>query len=141
MANSRSARKRIRSNEAKRLRNRTVRTAVRTKIARTRKLAVGSAAVEEITTQLRLAIKSLDKAGEKGILHRNNVARRKSRLMSQVAGLLKVHASPDSEEAKTTKARATGTSVAKKKPAAKTAAKPAAAKAKAKATAGTTRKK
>jgi len=81
VANSRSARKRIRANEGKHLRNRAVRSAVRTKITKARRALLGieAAAAEQ---HVAAAIRELDRAAEKGILHRNNAGRRKSRLMA-----------------------------------------------------------
>jgi small subunit ribosomal protein S20 len=89
MANSRSARKRIRSSERKHVRNRAVKSAVRTKVIKARHalLEEGSATGE---AELHAAIKALDRAAEKGILHRNNVRRRKSRLASMAARLATV---------------------------------------------------
>jgi small subunit ribosomal protein S20 len=86
MANSRSARKRIRSSERKHVRNRAVKSAVRTKVIKARHalLEEGAATGE---AELHAAIKALDRAAEKGILHRNNVRRRKSRLASMAARL------------------------------------------------------
>ncbi len=105
MANSRSARKRIRSNERKRVRNRIVRSAVRTRIGRVRRSLV-SGQVAGIEDELRAAIKALDKAAEKGILHRNNAARRKSRIMAMAAKLT-LMAGSEAEQA-VTRAAATG---------------------------------
>lgn len=82
MANSRSARKRIRASERKHERNRAVRSAVRTKVAKARRALLGGDDRLEATTQLTVAITALDRAAEKGILHANNAARRKSRLMA-----------------------------------------------------------
>ncbi len=89
MANSRSARKRIRSSERKHVRNRAVKSAVRTKVIKARHalLEEGTATGE---AELHAAIKALDRAAEKGILHRNNVRRRKSRLASMAARLATV---------------------------------------------------
>jgi small subunit ribosomal protein S20 len=86
VANSRSARKRIRANERKHVRNRAVRSTVRTKVAKARRelLSADATAGPE---ELRLAISALDRAAEKGILHRKNASRRKSRLMSLAAKL------------------------------------------------------
>lgn len=56
------------------------RSAARTYIKRTRRL-VAEGKLEEAQEAARQAISTLDRAAEKGILHRNNVARRKSRLM------------------------------------------------------------
>jgi small subunit ribosomal protein S20 len=56
------------------------RSAARTYIKRTRRL-VAEGKLDEAQEAARQAISTLDKAAEKGVLHRNNVARRKSRLM------------------------------------------------------------
>ncbi|MGH7665918.1 MAG: 30S ribosomal protein S20 [Candidatus Dormibacteria bacterium] len=79
MANSSSARKRIRSSARKHERNRRVRTSVRTAVAKARR-AVDD--VEEGSeSAIRQAASALDKAAAHGVLHPRNVARRKSRLM------------------------------------------------------------
>src|SRR3984893_9511888 len=84
MANSRSARKRIRSSERKHIRNRAVKSAVRTKVIKARHalLEEGGATGD---AELHAAIRALDRAAEKGVLHRNNARRRKSRLASMAA--------------------------------------------------------
>lgn len=82
MANSRSARKRIRANERKHLRNRAVRSAVRTSITKARRSLVATEPAEETADNVLRAVKALDRAAEKGILHRKNADRRKSRLMT-----------------------------------------------------------
>ena len=58
----------------------TVRTSTRTHIKRFRSLLEKSK-VTEAESALQIAVKALDKAAEKGVLHKNNAARRKSRLM------------------------------------------------------------
>ena len=88
MANSRSARKRIRANERKHVRNRAVRSAVRTKVTKARRALVGLDEGLEMQDQLVTAISALDRASEKGILHRRNAARRKSRLMAMAHRIL-----------------------------------------------------
>lgn len=80
MANHKSAIKRIRSSERKRIRNRIVRGRARTAVKRVRQ-ALESGDIAEAQQSILVAIKSLDKAVSKGVLHRNNAARRKSRLM------------------------------------------------------------
>jgi small subunit ribosomal protein S20 len=89
MANSRSARKRIRSSERKHERNRAVKSAVRTKVIKARHalLDEGGAGGD---TEVHAAIRALDRAAEKGVLHPNNVRRRKSRLASMAARLSNV---------------------------------------------------
>jgi small subunit ribosomal protein S20 len=75
VANTKSAMKRIRQNERRRLRNRAVRSQVRTvvKVARAIEGPEQRATIEE-------AIRSLDKAVSKGVIHRNTAARKKSAL-------------------------------------------------------------
>ena len=79
MPNTASAKKRLRQNEARRERNRAVKSAVRTQIKKVHQaLQAGELAkAEEI---YRLAAKQLDQAGAAKIIHTNAIARRKSRL-------------------------------------------------------------
>lgn len=85
MANIKSAIKRNKQNERRRLRNRVYRGRARTFVNRAR---VAIAAQDENAEEtVRKAISALDKAAEKGILHKNNAARRKSRLMKRLAQL------------------------------------------------------
>ena len=76
MANTRSARKRIRQNEKRRLRNRAVRSAVRGSVKSAREALGGKSSA----TAVRDAIRALDRAVTQGIIHRNTAARRKSKL-------------------------------------------------------------
>ncbi len=82
MPNTRSAAKQMRVAERRRIRNRTVKSAVKTFIRKAERTIVAS--VDEAQTQVVQAIKSLDKAAAKGILHKRNAARRKSRLMKKL---------------------------------------------------------
>lgn len=86
MANHKSAIKRIRSNERKRQRNRVWRSRARTEIKKARKSIEGSS-LEDARSATLEAIRTLDKAANKGVLHPNNAARRKSRLMKRLAEL------------------------------------------------------
>lgn len=79
MANTKSALKRARQNERRRLRNRVYRSAARTYVKKVRRL-VGESKLEEARVAIVAAVKALDKAAEKGVIHKNNAARRKSRL-------------------------------------------------------------
>ena len=85
MANIKSAEKRWRQSLKRRLRNRAVRTTARTHI-KTVNRTIGAG--EPDAEALKLAVRALDKAAEKGIIHPNNAARRKSRLMSRFAAAL-----------------------------------------------------
>lgn len=78
MANTPSARKRIRQNEKRRLRNRGVRSAVRSSVKSAREALGGKDA--DVGATVREAIRAIDRAVTKGILHRNTAARRKSSL-------------------------------------------------------------
>jgi small subunit ribosomal protein S20 len=88
LANIKSAIKRNKQNEKRRLRNRIVRGRARTFVRRARvEIAGGDLAASLAAT--REAISALDKAAEKGVLHPNNAARRKSRLMRHLNELKK----------------------------------------------------
>ena len=80
MANTKSAEKRIRSNERKRVRNLSYRTRTKSAVKKA-ELAIASGADAEAA--VREAISTLDKAAVKGIIHKNNAARRKSRLVAK----------------------------------------------------------
>lgn len=86
MANKKSAIKRIRQNEKRRLRNRSFRGNARKSIKKAR-LAIESRDVETAQSATMQAVSALDKAAEKGVLHKNNASRRKSRLMKKLAAL------------------------------------------------------
>ena len=84
MANIASAKKRIRSSARRRERNRVYRSAARTYVKNTRSL-INSGDLEAAEEMSRLAVKTLDKAARKGVVHPRNAARRKSRLMKALA--------------------------------------------------------
>lgn len=84
MANLPSAKKRMRQNVKRRARNQQYRSAARTYVKRTRQL-IAAGNLEEAEETVRLAASTLDKAARKGAIHPNNAARRKSRIMSQLA--------------------------------------------------------
>ena len=88
MANIKSAIKRNRQNEKRRLRNRTYRGGARTQVKKAR-LAIADGKSEAATAAVSEAIRSLDRAASKGVIHKNNAARRKSRLMKQLADIQK----------------------------------------------------
>lgn len=82
MANHRSALKRIRQNETRREHNRIFISRARTFVKKAR--VAQSSTLEAATEATRLAIQELDKAASKGVIHKRNAARRKSRLMKQL---------------------------------------------------------
>ena len=86
MANSKSAEKRIRTSERKRLRNRPYRSAARTFVKKA-ELAISSGDQQTAEVAVPLAIRTLDRVAAKGVIHRNNAARRKSRLMKKLHAL------------------------------------------------------
>ena len=85
MANIKSQIKRNRQNEKHRLRNKSVRSELRTRT----KSAVDAvtAGAEDQEDALRLAMKRIDKAASQGVIHKNQAANRKSRLMRRIAAL------------------------------------------------------
>jgi small subunit ribosomal protein S20 len=88
LANIKSAIKRNKQNEKRRLRNRVYAGRARTFVRKAR-TAIEGGEVEDARQATLEAISALDKAAEKGILHKNNASRRKSRLMKHLAKLEK----------------------------------------------------
>lgn len=88
MANIKSQIKRNRQNEKRRLANRIYIGSSRTAVQKARK-AMEAGTKEEAQVLALDAIGKLDKATAKGVLHKNNAARRKSRLMKRLAALTK----------------------------------------------------
>lgn len=86
MANIKSQIKRNRQNEKKRVSNRVYRGSARTFVQKARVALAGGDEATSVEA-VRLAISALDKAAEKGVIHKNNAARRKSRLMKRLAAL------------------------------------------------------
>ena len=80
MANTHSAKQRIRNSARKAIFNRLHRSRARTYIKNTREL-VAKKDLETAKTQVLVSISALDRAAGKGVVHPNNAARRKSRLM------------------------------------------------------------
>jgi small subunit ribosomal protein S20 len=69
--------------ERKGLRNRPIRTATRTYVKKAQE-AIGTGDLEAAVESTNQAIKVLDQAATKGVIHKNNAARRKSRLMARL---------------------------------------------------------
>ncbi len=83
MPNSLSAKKRLRQSQDRRLRNRAVRSTIRSQIRKVRAaIAAGDAA--KCTEEFRATVKKLDQAAGKRVLHPNTVARVKSRLSKAI---------------------------------------------------------
>ena len=83
MPGTKSAQKQARVAEKGRLRNKSTRSLVKTNITKAEKL-IFSGQLEEAQKAVVAALSSLDKAAEKGIIHPNNAARRKARLMKKL---------------------------------------------------------
>ncbi|MCU1495074.1 MAG: ribosomal protein [Acidimicrobiaceae bacterium] len=82
MANIKSQIKRIKQNEVRRERNKAVRSELRTRTKGA--LAAVEAAADDAETKVQAAVRRIDKAAAKGVIHPNQAARRKSRLMRHV---------------------------------------------------------
>jgi small subunit ribosomal protein S20 len=80
LANIKSQKKRNITNEKARVANKAVRSELKTRT----KAAVAAAGTDDGAAALKLAVKKLDKAATKGVIHKNAAARRKSRLMKRV---------------------------------------------------------
>ena len=87
MANIKSQIKRNKQNEKRRLRNRTYRGKARIAVREARSTMESSTTAEETKAAVLAAVSALDKAAEKGVIHKNNAARRKGRLMKRLASL------------------------------------------------------
>jgi small subunit ribosomal protein S20 len=81
VANIKSQKKRILTNAKRAERNKAAKSELKTRV----KTATTSTGTEQNAEDVRLAVKRLDKAAAKGIIHPNQAARRKSRLMKAVA--------------------------------------------------------
>jgi small subunit ribosomal protein S20 len=123
LANTKSSEKRIRSNERKRVRNQMYRSRVKTMVRKAEEqILTGQDSAESI----RLAMSTLDKAAGKGIIHKNNAARRKSRLATKLAKFLATVPVAETPAKKTRASTKRTTAKPAAKPAAKAATKPAA---------------
>jgi len=80
---TKSAQKQVRVTARRRLRNKSIRTLCKTNITKAEKL-IFSGELESAQAAVVAAISALDKAAEKGVIHSNNAARRKARLMKKL---------------------------------------------------------
>ena len=83
MANIKSQIKRNRQNEKRRIRNKGVRSEMRTRTKAA--LSTAEAGGDAAADAMRIALKRIDKAAAKGVIHKNQAARRKSRLVKRAA--------------------------------------------------------
>lgn len=91
MPNTKSAAKRLKQSEVRRVRNKAIKTRTKTEIKRVL-AAVDSGDVATAEANFKVAAKKLDQAGSKGVIHKNAAARQKSRLQR----LIKAAKSPAS---------------------------------------------
>jgi small subunit ribosomal protein S20 len=84
MANIASSKKDARRSAVRATRNRGLKSSVKTKVVKVRR-AITEGGEESLAELGAVAISALDRAAAKGVLHRNNAARRKSRLMKRLA--------------------------------------------------------
>ncbi len=84
MAHSLSAKKRIRQNEKRRMRNRARNSAVKTQIKKYLHVAKQTKDPENIEVELRLTQKRIDQLAAKGVIHKNTASRKKSQLARQL---------------------------------------------------------
>ena len=121
-----SAKKQARAGVRRAARNRGVRSEVKTLVVKARKSLLGGPVAESDRFALMLeAVRALDRAASKGVLHRNNASRRKSRLTRQMAKLALAPATPVKGKQPAGKK---GAAVARPAASKAAAAKPAAAK-------------
>jgi small subunit ribosomal protein S20 len=85
MANIKSQIKRNRQNEKRRVRNKGVRSEIKTRTKSA--ITAAESGADTSVDALRTAVKRIDKAAAKGIIHKNQAANRKSRLMRRIANL------------------------------------------------------
>ena len=83
MANHKSAYKRARQNEVRRLRNKSVKTRVKT-IVKDVRLSVNESSKEEVLKKLDMAKSNIDRAAQKGVIHKKTASRKISRLSKLV---------------------------------------------------------
>ncbi|MBI4285028.1 MAG: 30S ribosomal protein S20 [Chloroflexi bacterium] len=80
---TKSAEREMRAAERRQLRNRPVRTLAKTRIDKVEQ-SIAAGDLEKARAAVTEAVSALDKAVEKGVLHRNNAARRKARLLKKL---------------------------------------------------------
>jgi small subunit ribosomal protein S20 len=86
VANIKSQIKRNRQNEKRRLRNKSVKSALKTSVRKFNE-AAATGDVEQATALLREAARKLDKAASKGVIHKNQAANRKSAIAKRLSSL------------------------------------------------------
>ena len=95
---TKSAKKQMRVAERRQLRNKSIRSLCKTNITKAERL-IFSGDLEAAQKAVVAATSSLDKAAEKGVIHPNNAARRKSRLMKKLNEAQPLSSAEDSTQA------------------------------------------
>jgi small subunit ribosomal protein S20 len=85
VANIKSQIKRNKQNETRRVRNKAAKSEIKTRVKSA--VTAATAGADNVEEATRTAIKRLDKAASKGIIHKNQAARRKSRLVKRISSL------------------------------------------------------
>ncbi len=98
MAKGKTSQKNVRLTEKRRLTNKSITTLCKTNIIKAEKL-IFSGELDSAQAAVLAAVRSLDKAAEKGVLHPNNAARRKARLLSKLNSALAAPSSKSSAAA------------------------------------------
>jgi small subunit ribosomal protein S20 len=83
MPNTKSAKKRLRQNEERRLRNRSAKSSLRSQLRQVRE-AVAAGEIDKAEAEFRVAAQRLDRAGTRHLIHANKAARTKSRLQKLI---------------------------------------------------------
>lgn len=86
MPNIKSQAKRMRQNEQRRIRNKAVKSELKTEIRKFNE-AAAAGNVDEATSRMRVACRHLDKAASKGVIHKNQAANRKSSIARRADAL------------------------------------------------------
>jgi len=87
VANIKSQKKRILTNAKAAARNKAVKSELKTRVKSAISAASATGTADASAEEVRLAIKKIDKAAAKGVIHPNQAARRKARLMKKVNAL------------------------------------------------------
>jgi small subunit ribosomal protein S20 len=91
MPHTRSAKKNVRKNEQRRLRNRAVKSVIKTQIKKFAEI-VTSGTADQVKAEFKVTIRKLDKAAAKRVIHPNLAARKKSQLAKLMHGKPKARA-------------------------------------------------
>ena len=86
MPNTSSAKKRMRQDSVRRLRNRATKSALRTQLRKVRE-AIAAKKVEDSEKEFKTLVQKLDRAATRNVIHLNTAARTKSRLSAAIKGL------------------------------------------------------